>query len=186
MGAVAGARSWPPTSATSSLAGDATPVVDPASGRVRRRSHRPAGRALAVQTSNMAGYRAGFVAGDPTLVASLIAVRRHPGRWCRARAGRGGGRGGRRARARAGGAGTAAAGSRCGTRWSAGSQVEHSEAGLYLWAPRASPDADRPLVRRARHPGGPGSYGPAGARHVRVALTAPTSASRRPWARLAA
>src|SRR5207245_317082 len=29
--------------------------------------------------SNLAGYRAGFVAGDPTLVAELLAVRKHAG-----------------------------------------------------------------------------------------------------------
>ena len=29
--------------------------------------------------SNLAGYRAGFVAGDPALVAELLAVRKHAG-----------------------------------------------------------------------------------------------------------
>jgi aspartate/methionine/tyrosine aminotransferase len=31
------------------------------------------------KSSNLAGYRAGFVAGDPGLVASLLAVRKHAG-----------------------------------------------------------------------------------------------------------
>lgn len=128
------------------------------------------------KSSNLAGYRAGFVAGDSELVAELLAVRRHAGmivprpvqqamnaalqddahiteqrgRYLARRA----------------------------TLWPAleraGLRVEHSQAGLYLWATGGQPCwqsvgwfADRGVLVA------PGEfYGPAGARHVRVALTA--------------
>jgi aspartate/methionine/tyrosine aminotransferase len=52
--------------------------------------------------------------------------------------------------------------------------VDHSEAGLYLWATAGEPS--RLTVRRLATQGvlvAPGEfYGPAGAQHVRVALTA--------------
>lgn len=128
------------------------------------------------KTSSLAGYRAGFVAGDPAVVAELLAVRKHAGmmvptpvqaamvaaldddaheldqkrRYARRRdvllaAVRG-----------------------------AGFTVEHSEAGLYLWATRDEPGratvswlADRGILVA------PGEfYGPRGADFVRMALTA--------------
>lgn len=128
------------------------------------------------KTSSLAGYRAGFVAGDPAVVAELLAVRKHAGmmvptpvqaamvaaldddehelaqkqRYARRRdvllaAVRG-----------------------------AGFTVEHSEAGLYLWATRDEPArdtvswlADRGILAA------PGEfYGPRGANFVRIALTA--------------
>ena len=56
----------------------------------------------------------------------------------------------------------------------AGFRIDHSEAGLYLWATRDEPCWD--TVRWFAERGilvAPGDfYGPAGARHVRVALTA--------------
>ena len=56
----------------------------------------------------------------------------------------------------------------------AGLAIEHSEAGLYLWATAGEPC--RLTVRRLAAEGvlvAPGEfYGPAGGRHVRVALTA--------------
>ena len=56
----------------------------------------------------------------------------------------------------------------------AGLTVEHSEAGLYLWATAGEPG--RLTVRRLATEGvlvAPGEfYGPAGERHVRIALTA--------------
>ena len=56
----------------------------------------------------------------------------------------------------------------------AGLTVEHSEAGLYLWATAGEPC--RLTVRRLATEGvlvAPGEfYGPAGAQHVRLALTA--------------
>jgi succinyldiaminopimelate transaminase len=125
--------------------------------------------------SNMAGYRAGFVAGDPALVDALLAVRRHAGAMVplpvqaamvaalsdeshvdaqRARYGR------RRAVLRAAVTG-------------AGLRVEHSEAGLYLWATRDE-DCWSTVDWFARHGilVAPGVfYGEAGGRYVRIALT---------------
>jgi succinyldiaminopimelate transaminase len=128
------------------------------------------------KTSNLAGYRAGFVAGDPALVGGLLAVRKHAGMIVprpvqeamtaalrddehvavtRARYDA------RRARLRP-------------ALEAAGLRVEHSEAGLYLWATADEPC--RATVDRLAALGilvAPGEfYGPAGARHVRVALTA--------------
>ncbi len=128
------------------------------------------------KSSSLAGYRAGFVAGDGGLVAELLAVRRHAGmivptpvqaamvaaldddaheRVQRKRYER------RRA---------ALLPALC----SAGFTVDHSEAGLYLWASRDEPCRDSVTWLATRGilvaPGD--FYGPAGARHVRVALTA--------------
>ena len=102
------------------------------------------------KTSSLAGYRAGFVAGDPAVVAELLAVRKHAGmmvptpvqaamvaaldddaheREQRDRYAR------RRdvllAAVRA-----------------AGFTVDHSEAGLYLWATRGEPCRDTVAVVR--------------------------------------
>jgi len=127
--------------------------------------------------SNLAGYRAGFVAGDPALIAALLEVRKHAGmivpapvqaamtaalsddshadeqhaRYAR-----------RRAILRP-------------ALEQAGWAVSHSEAGLYLWA--AHPDYDCwESVRVLSEIGilvSPGEfYGAAGVRHIRVALTA--------------
>jgi succinyldiaminopimelate transaminase len=127
--------------------------------------------------SNLAGYRAGFVTGDPALVAELLEVRKHAGLIVpapvqaamaaaladdahaeeqRARYAA------RRAKLR-----TALA--------AAGWAVDHSAAGLYLWA--AHPELDCwASVQRLASAGilvAPGEiYGLAGVRHVRVALTA--------------
>jgi succinyldiaminopimelate transaminase len=125
--------------------------------------------------SNMAGYRAGFVSGDPRLVASLIAIRRHLGAMvptpiqAAARA------------ALADDGHVLAQRSRYGRRREqlrdalegAGFQVS-AEAGLYLWCTRGEPAmrtvdwfAERGILVA------PGTvYGPGGANHVRVALTA--------------
>ena len=126
--------------------------------------------------SNLAGYRAAFVAGDPALVGAILEVRKHAGmimptpvqhamavalrddthvqtqRTAYAR---------RREL-------LLAAVTRAGLR------VDHSEAGLYLWATRGedcwttvSELSDRGILVA------PGSfYGPAGSQHVRIALTA--------------
>jgi len=126
--------------------------------------------------SNMAGYRAGFVSGDPTVVASLIAARRHLGAMVptpvqlAAQA------------ALEDDAHVMAQRSRYGRRREilrdaldgAGFQVA-SEAGLYLWCTRGEPAmrtvdwfAERGILV------GPGMvYGHAGLNHVRIALTAP-------------
>ena len=126
--------------------------------------------------SNVAGYRAGFVTGDPDLVARLLEVRKHAGMMVPAPVQA---------------AAVAAldddehvedqrrryAARRAVLRpalESAGLRVEHSEAGLYLWA-----TADEPCWETVSRLAGQGIlvapgdfYGPAGAGHVRVALTA--------------
>jgi succinyldiaminopimelate transaminase len=126
--------------------------------------------------SNLAGYRAGFVAGDPDLVAGLLEVRKHAGLIVPAPV--------QAAMVVAlGDEGHVAAqreryAARRKTLWGAltgaGFSVEHSAAGLYLWATRGRDcwaDVDGFAGRGILV--APGSfYGPAGERHVRVALTA--------------
>jgi succinyldiaminopimelate transaminase len=126
--------------------------------------------------SNLAGYRAAFVAGDPTLVRRLLEVRKHAGMmmpWPVQRS-------------------MVAALADVGhvqdqkTRYAArrrrladavsgyGLTIEGSEAGLYLWA-TAGEDAWATVARLAERGilVAPGTfYGVAGAQHVRIALTA--------------
>ncbi len=128
------------------------------------------------KSSSLAGYRAGFVAGDKDVVAELLAVRKHAGmivptpvqaamvaalddddhekmqrqRYAQRRA------------------------ALLPALRGAGFSVDHSEAGLYLWASRGEGCgqtvgwlADRGILVA------PGDfYGPTGSQHVRVALTA--------------
>ena len=125
--------------------------------------------------SNLAGYRFGFAAGDPTVIADLLATRKHLGMMVpmpvqmaaiaaldddahvveqRERYAN------RRIILRS-------------ALQAAGFEVDHSQAGLYLWSTRREPCwqtvswfADRGIVVT------PGSfYGERGADHVRVALT---------------
>jgi succinyldiaminopimelate transaminase len=128
------------------------------------------------KSSSLAGYRAGFVAGDPGLVAELLAVRKHAGmmvptpvqaamvaalddddheklqreRYARRRA------------------------VLLPALRSAGFAIDYSDAGLYLWTTRGEPCRDSVTWLATR--GilvAPGEfYGPGGAHHVRVALTA--------------
>ncbi|MDO9457953.1 aminotransferase class I/II-fold pyridoxal phosphate-dependent enzyme, partial [Nocardioides sp.] len=126
--------------------------------------------------SNLAGYRTGFVAGDAALVGRLTARRRDLGLILP---------GPQQAAA------IAALGdeihvaeqrARYGARRHVlraaltdhGFRVDHSEAGLYLWATRDEPSdettgwlADRGVVSVDGR-----SYGPTGDRHVRLAITA--------------
>ena len=126
--------------------------------------------------SNLAGYRCGFVSGDPGLVAELASVRRNLGLQLPAPQQ---------------GAAIAAldddehvaqqrqryAGRRELLRpalEAAGFRIDHSGAGLYLWATRDEPStttvdwlADRGIVTVGGH-----EYGAAGDHHVRFALTA--------------
>nr|WP_170981048.1 succinyldiaminopimelate transaminase [Mycolicibacterium sp. CR10] len=128
------------------------------------------------KTSSLAGYRAGFVAGDAAVVAELLAVRKHAGMMVPTPV--------QAAMVAAldDDAHEQAQRDRYAHRRdallpalrSAGFTVDHSEAGLYLWATRGEPCrdtvawlADRGILVA------PGEfYGPNGARHVRVALTA--------------
>jgi succinyldiaminopimelate transaminase len=128
--------------------------------------------------SNLAGYRAGFVTGDPALMRQLLLVCRQAGLIVpgpvqaamtvalsddahaveqRARYA---------ARRSVLAAGLEAAGFR----------IDHSEAGLYLWATRPGLDCWAACEFLATECGilaGPGSmYGSAGTSHIRVALTA--------------
>ncbi|GAA2971535.1 succinyldiaminopimelate transaminase [Actinokineospora diospyrosa] len=128
------------------------------------------------KSSSLAGYRAGFITGDPALVRGLLEVRKHAGlivpRPVQA-------------------AMTAAlsddthvaaqkalfAARRAQLRpalEAAGFRIDHSEAGLYLWATRSEPAWTTTEWLAAR--GilvAPGTfYGPTGAEHVRIALTA--------------
>jgi succinyldiaminopimelate transaminase len=126
--------------------------------------------------SNLAGYRAGFVAGDQAVVAELLEVRRHAGLMVP-----------RPVQA----AMTAALGDdahveeqrqryaarRTALRTAleaAGFRIDHSEAALYLWASRDEPcwDSIAWLAERGILAAPGDFYGRAGAQHVRVAFTA--------------
>lgn len=126
--------------------------------------------------SNLAGYRAGFVAGDPTLVRELLAVRKNlglivPGPVQQVMAA-----------VYSDDAHAAEQHARYAARRSrlkaalegAGFTIDHSEAALYLWSTRDEPCLD--TVGWFAERGilvAPGAfYGAAGSRHVRVAFTA--------------
>ena len=128
------------------------------------------------KTSSLAGYRAGFVAGDPAVVAELLAVRKHAGmmvptpiqaamvaaldddphevvqreRYERRRA------------------------LLLPALQAAGLAVDNSEAGLYVWATRGEPCRDTlAWLAGLGILVAPGEfYGPRGSQHIRVALTA--------------
>lgn len=128
------------------------------------------------KTSSLAGYRAGFVAGDPAVVAELLAVRKHAGmmvptpvqaamvaaldddaherdqreRYARRRR------------------------VLLPALLAAGFTVDDSEAGLYLWSTRGEPCRDTVAWLAERGIlAAPGEfYGPRGAQYVRIALTA--------------
>ena len=128
--------------------------------------------------SNLAGYRAGFVTGDPALVADLLAIRKQAGMIMPgpvqaamtaaldddAHAVEQASRYASPAFAAAGGV------------HPAGWAIDHSEAGLYLWVTHPAYDCWSAAELLAAEGGilvAPGElYGPAGRRHVRVALTA--------------
>lgn len=126
--------------------------------------------------SNLAGYRAAFLAGDPGLLKDLLLVRMHGGMImpgpvqaamtaalnddAHAAA--------QKELYRARRVSLRAALER------AGFQIDHSQAGLYLWATRGEPCWD--TIGSLAELGilaAPGEiYGPGGERHVRLALTA--------------
>jgi len=125
--------------------------------------------------ANMAGYRAAFLAGDRSIIGRLLQLRRHMGLIVPAPI---------QAAVRAALYDTESA-DRQRERYQArrlvvgsafrhsGWRVDHSEAGLYVWVTRGE-DADQ-SVRWLADRGllvAPGYfYGPAGEKHVRVALT---------------
>lgn len=131
------------------------------------------------KSANLASYRAGFVTGDAGLVAELLAIRKHAGmivprpvqEAMRVALS-----------AETGDAALAEQRARYAARRDMlrealgrnGFRIEHSEAGLYLWVTRGE-DAWSELGWFAERGilVAPGSfYGPSGARHVRVGLTA--------------
>jgi succinyldiaminopimelate transaminase len=128
------------------------------------------------KSSCLAGYRAGYVTGDPALVSRLLAVRKHAGMIVphpvQAAI----------TAALADDAHVATQKARYAARRSvlrpaledAGFTIDHSEAGLYLWATRGE-DAWATIDWLAARGilAAPGTfYGPTGDRHVRIALTA--------------
>jgi succinyldiaminopimelate transaminase len=128
------------------------------------------------KSSSLAGYRAGYVAGDAALVGELLAVRKHAGMMVP--------RPVQAAMVAALDDDTHEREQRDRYRQrrdlllpalrSAGFTVDHSEAGLYVWVTRDEPcrDTINWLAQRGIL-GAPGEfYGVRGARHVRVALTA--------------
>ena len=128
--------------------------------------------------SNLAGYRAGFVTGDPSLVASLLAIRKQAGMIMPTPVQAA------MAAALSDDQHAAVQRERYAARRSvlreaftgAGWTVDHSEAGLYLWLTHPSYDGWSAAEVLAADCGilvTPGSvYGISGGRHVRVALTA--------------
>jgi succinyldiaminopimelate transaminase len=128
------------------------------------------------KTSCLAGYRAGYVTGDPSLVTRLLTVRKHAGMIVPhpVQAAM--------TAALSDDAHVAEQKARYAARRevlrpalrNAGFTIDHSEAGLYLWATRAEDAwttvdwlAERGILAA------PGTfYGPTGDKHVRVALTA--------------
>ncbi|MBO8192702.1 succinyldiaminopimelate transaminase [Streptomyces oryzae] len=126
--------------------------------------------------SNLAGYRAAFVAGDSDVLGELLHVRKHGGMMTPAPV--------QAATVAALGDDTHVTEQReryrarrtalRGALEAAGFRIEHSEASLYLWATRDEScwDTVAGLAERGVLVAPGDFYGPAGARHVRVALTA--------------
>ena len=139
--------------------------------------------------SSMAGYRVGFVAGDAAVRAELLAVRRNLGLMMPAPVQRA-------AVAALGDDGhvdevrTRYAGRRAAL-WpaleAAGFHLDHSKAGLYLWATRGEPCRDTLdwFAERGILVAPGDFYGPGGAQHVRLALTATDERTAAAAARLA-
>jgi succinyldiaminopimelate transaminase len=128
--------------------------------------------------SNLAGYRAGFVTGDPALMKELLLVSRQAGLIVPAPvqaamiAALSDDAHAIEQKARYAARRSVLAAALTG----AGFRIEHSEAGLYLWATRPGLDCWAACELLAAECGilvGPGSmYGPAGNAYIRVALTA--------------
>ena len=126
--------------------------------------------------SNLAGYRAGFVAGDPKVVAALLEARKHAGMMMPSPV--------QAAMVAAldDDAHVVEQRSRYAERRrilssalvESGFRIEHSNAGLYLWATRDEPCWDTVdwLAMRGVLVAPGDFYGTAGSHHVRIALTA--------------
>ncbi|WP_020668081.1 succinyldiaminopimelate transaminase [Amycolatopsis nigrescens] len=128
------------------------------------------------KSANLASYRAGFVTGDPELVAGLLAARKHAGMIVPRPVQEA------MVAALTDDEALAAQRERYARRRTvlrkalldSGFRIDHSEAGLYLWATRdedawATVDWLAGLGILAA----PGTfYGPSGKQHVRIALTA--------------
>jgi succinyldiaminopimelate transaminase len=127
--------------------------------------------------SNLAGYRAGFVTGDPALIADLLQIRKHAGMIVP----------GPVQAAMTAALSDEAHAAEQRSRYlerravmkkafeEAGWRVDHSEAGLYLWVTLPGHDcwAAASLLADEGILVAPGElYGPGGGQHVRVALTA--------------
>jgi len=133
--------------------------------------------------SNMAGYRAGFVAGDAAVVRQLLEIRKHAGFMVPAPV-------------QAAMAAALDDDAHVEAQWQiygerravmqpalehAGWRIEHSQGGLYLWATHPMHDCWSAVERLAKSGilVAPGEfYGVAGRRHIRVAMTAPTERIR--------
>ncbi|MET0999051.1 MAG: succinyldiaminopimelate transaminase [Marmoricola sp.] len=132
--------------------------------------------------SNLAGYRCGFVAGDPAVVGELLAVRRNLGLMMP----------GPQQHAMVAALGDTEHAQEQHARYaarrsvlraaleSAGFRVDHSEASLYLWVTRDEPCWETVdwLAERGVLVAPGAFYGHAGAHHVRVAFTATDDAVR--------
>jgi succinyldiaminopimelate transaminase len=141
--------------------------------------------------SNLAGYRAGFVTGDPDLIAAFLEIHRHAGMMVPApvqaamiaaldddthAAEQKARYAARRTRLKA-------------ALESAGWRIDHSDAGLYLWATHPGHDAWSSVAALAEAGILVASgtfYGPAGDRHIRAALTATDERIEAATSRLAA
>ena len=140
--------------------------------------------------SNLAGYRAAFLAGDPAVLGPLLEIRKHGGMMTSAPtqaavvAALGDDEHVRVQRERYASRRTALRGALLGH----GFRIEHSEAGLYLWATRDEScwDTVAHLAERGVLVAPGDFYGPAGERFVRVALTATDERVRAAVERLSA
>ncbi|MFC4516880.1 succinyldiaminopimelate transaminase [Streptomyces ehimensis] len=126
--------------------------------------------------SNLAGYRAAFVAGDPAVLGELLQIRKHGGMMVAAPV----------QAATVAALGDSAHVAEQRARYArrrdalraafeaAGFRVEHSEASLYLWATRDEScwETVGELSKRGILVAPGDFYGPAGERFVRIAFTA--------------
>jgi succinyldiaminopimelate transaminase len=127
--------------------------------------------------SNLAGYRAGFVTGDPALVAALLEIRKQAGLimpgpvQAAMTAALSDDEHADMQRARYAERRSLLAAAFTDAGWT----IDHSEAGLYLWVTLPGHDcwSAAELLASAGILVTPGElYGPGGSQHVRVALTA--------------